>query len=60
MAWARTGVFAKILDKSIEVTINKLGEPQSFFSDISSAKALQSSVARILQIELKEGLKKGL
>src|ERR1700678_2843014 len=39
MLWARSGVFEKILAKSVEVAIKKLGEPKSFFSDTSSAKA---------------------
>lgn len=39
MVWARTGVFEKMLNKSIEIAIKRLGNPESFFSDTSSAKA---------------------
>jgi len=39
MKWVRTGIFQKILDRSIELAIEKLGDPKAFFSDISSAKA---------------------
>ena len=39
MIWVRTGIFKKILDKSIEIAIKQLGEPEAFFSDTSSSKA---------------------
>jgi hypothetical protein len=39
MIWSRAGVFAKILAKSVEIATKKLGEPEAFISDTSSAKA---------------------
>lgn len=39
MIWAKTGVFEKIMQKSIDVAIKHLGEPECFYSDTSSAKA---------------------
>lgn len=37
--WVKNGVFNKIFEKSIEVAVQHLGIPQSFFSDTSSVKA---------------------
>lgn len=37
--WVKSGVFEHILIKSIQVAVEKLGNPECFFSDTSSAKA---------------------
>lgn len=37
--WVKEGVFQRILDKSIDVAIKKLGIPACFFCDTSSSKA---------------------
>lgn len=61
MVWVRTGVFEKILAKSIEVATKKLGEPESFFSDTSSAKApLSRFGGKNPTDRAKRGVKKGI
>ncbi len=37
--WVKSGIFDQILLKSIEVAVQNLGQPQSFFNDTSSVKA---------------------
>jgi putative transposase len=61
MIWVRSGVFQKILDKSIEVAIKKFGEPEAFFSDTSSVKAPFAKFSGKNPIDrAKRGVKKGL
>src|ERR1700722_15518836 len=37
--WVKTGIFNKILSKSIDIAVQHLGVPECFISDTSSAKA---------------------
>ena len=37
--WVTTGLFDRILDKSIDIAITNLGIPNSFFNDTSTSKA---------------------
>ena len=37
--WVKEGVFQRILDKSIDVAVKRLGIPACFFCDTSSSKA---------------------
>jgi hypothetical protein len=38
-SWIKSGLFDKILAKSIDIAVQHFGVPQSFFSDTSSSKA---------------------
>jgi len=38
-AWIKSGIFEAILCKSIDIAVQKLGVPESFLNDTSSAKA---------------------
>lgn len=61
MAWIKAGVFKKILYKSIEVAIQKWGEPQCFFNDTSSIKAPFAKFAGKNPTDRgKNGIKKGV
>jgi putative transposase len=39
MVWAKSGIFEKILEKSIEIAIAKLGLPEAFQADTTLSKA---------------------
>lgn len=61
MAWVKSGVFAKILQKSIEVATSVLGSPESFFFDTSSSKApLAKFSGKNPTDRSKRGIKKGI
>ena len=59
--WVTTGVFAKILERSIDVATQRLGYPQSFFTDTASFKApLARFGGKNPTDRAKNGVKKGL
>jgi putative transposase len=60
-AWVMSGVFAKILERSIDVAVRQLGEPKSFFTDTASVKApLARFGGKNPTDRAKNGVKKGL
>lgn len=60
-AWIKTGVFDKILERSIEIATQQLGEPQSFFTDTASVKApLARFGGKNPTDRAKNGVKKGI
>jgi hypothetical protein len=59
--WVKSGVFDAILMKSVDIAINHLGVPESFFSDTSSAKApLAKFGGKNPTDRAKNGIKKGI
>ena len=59
--WAITGVFARILEHSIDIAIAAHGEPQAFFTDTASAKAPFAKFGGKNPTDrAKRGIKKGL
>lgn len=61
MEWTRSGVFKQILVKSIEVAVQILGCPQSFFADTTSSKAPFAKFGGKSPTDrAKNGIKKGI
>lgn len=59
--WVKSGVFSRILIKSIEVAVQHLGWPESFFVDTSSVKApLAKFGGKNPTDRAKNGVKKGI
>lgn len=59
--WARSGIFKRILEKSIEAAVSKLGEPEAFFNDTASSKAPFANFSGKNPTDRsKRGVKKGI
>jgi len=59
--WVKSGIFNKILLKSIDVAIQHLGVPESFFNDTTSIKALFAHYGGKNSTDrAKKGVKKGI